>query len=117
MTQKNQDAGRPVLLLLEGDPAVRRSLQLVLQGQGFNVRAYASPAMLLAGGTPVRAICLVTGYRLAGMTGIEVLAALRGCGWAGPGRRSRRLAREDSVAHTENGCDTPKASDTPTMGR
>ena len=35
-------------------------------------------------------------------------AVCRVCGWAGPGRRSRRLAREDSVAHTENGCDTPK---------
>ena len=44
-------------------------------------------------------------------------AVCRVCGWAGPGRRSRRLAREDIVAHTENGCDTPKASDTPTMGR
>ena len=99
MTQKTQDAGRPVLLLLEGDPAVRRSLQLVLQGQGFNVRAYASPAMLLAGVAPVRAICLVTGYRLAGMTGIEVLAALRGCGWAGPaillvGHGSEKLTQQ-----------------------
>lgn len=99
MTKKNLDTARPVLLLLEGDPAVRRSLQLVLQGQGFNVRAYPSPAMLLAGVGAMRAICLVTGYRLAGMNGIEVLAALRGCGWAGPaillvGHGSEKLTQQ-----------------------
>jgi len=83
MPKRDQGTAKPALLLLEDDPEARRSLQLVLQGQGFNVCAYASPAMLLAGSLTMQAACLVTGYRLAGMNGIEVLAALRGRGWEG----------------------------------
>lgn len=84
MPQRNYETTRPVLLLLGDDPVVRRSLQMVLQGQGFNVCAYASPAMLLAGSLALQAACLVTEYRLADMSGIDVLAALRARGWAGP---------------------------------
>src|SRR3546814_15865794 len=39
---------RPRLLLLEDDAGVRRSLQLLLRARGFDVRAYAAGAALLA---------------------------------------------------------------------
>lgn len=84
MPQRNHETTKPVLLLLEKDPLVRRSLQMVLQGQGYNVCAYASPAMLLAASVAMQAACLVTEYRLADMSGIDVLAVLRARGWAGP---------------------------------
>ena len=94
---------RPLLLLLEDDPGVRRSLQLVLQGQGFEVRAHESAATLFADSSITRAACLVTDYQLAGTTGIDVLIALRGLGWSGPailitGHGSNELSRRATSA-------------------
>lgn len=84
MTEPDPGAALPVLLLLEDNPGVRRSLQLLLQGQGFDVRAYASGATLLADGEADRGICLVSDYQLEDMTGIEVLGELRARGWLRP---------------------------------
>ena len=39
---------RPTVFLIEDEPNLRRSLQLLLQGRGFAVRAFASPQSLLA---------------------------------------------------------------------
>lgn len=98
MTNKDLRPAFPMLLLLEDDPAVRRSLQMVLQGQGFHVRAYGSAAMLLKDPDAAEAACLVTDYRLADANGIEVLTTLRGRGWPGPailitGHGSRELGQ------------------------
>ena len=85
MIEKDVCPARPVLLLLEDDAAVRRSLQLVLEGQGFQVRAYASPTMLLADHRGVAAAsCLIADFRLADMDGIEALVMLREQGWCRP---------------------------------
>lgn len=99
MTDKDISPSAPVLLLLEDDPAVRRSLQMVLQGHGFLVRAYASAAMLLADHGLAEAACLVTDYRLADRSGIDVLTTLRERGWPGPailitGHGSRDLGQK-----------------------
>lgn len=84
MINKDIALARPLLLLLEDDPAVRRSLQMVLRGQGFQVHAHASAAMLLEDRDAAEAACLITDYRLTDMTGIEVLEILRERGWHGP---------------------------------
>ena len=84
MKEKNPCPSRPVLLLLEDDAAVRRSLQLVLEGQGFQVRAYASSTMLLADRSIAGAACLIADYRLADIDGIEALVRLRRRGWGRP---------------------------------
>ncbi|MBB5686656.1 response regulator [Sphingobium boeckii] len=75
---------RPKILLLEDDPGVRRSLQLLLQAQGLDVRAYASGVSLLADETTAGAICLVADYRLEDLDGIAVLSRLRAKHWDGP---------------------------------
>ena len=103
MTKPYTAPARPLLLLLEDDPGVRRSLQLVLQGQGFEVRAHESAATLFADSNISRAACLVTDYRLADTTGIDVLIALRGLGWSGPailitGHGSDELSRRATGA-------------------
>lgn len=103
MTKLDSGPTRPVLFLLEDDPGVRRSLQLVLQGQGFEVRAHESAARLLADSRIRQAACLVTDYRLADMTGVDVLVALRDLGWHGPailitGHGSKELSQRALTA-------------------
>ena len=87
-TETNQPASaagkRPEILIVEDDPAVRRSMQLLLNGQGFDVRAYASGGSLLADIATSRAVCLIADYRLDEGNGIAVLTALRQSGWTLP---------------------------------
>ncbi len=75
---------RPRLLLVEDDAGVRRSLQLLFRARGFDVRAYASGAALLADPLARDACCFVADFRLEEIDGIEVLARLRKSGWSGP---------------------------------
>lgn len=75
---------RPRLLLVEDDAGVRRSLQLLFRARGFEVRAYAAGAALLADPTARNACCLVADYSLEETDGIEVLSRLREGGWSGP---------------------------------
>ncbi len=76
-------ADRPNLLLVEDDDGIRRSLQLLLQGQGFNVRAFASAAPALADAAASEARYLVVDYLLADSDGIAFLRQLRARGWQG----------------------------------
>ncbi|HEX7751692.1 MAG TPA: response regulator [Novosphingobium sp.] len=75
---------RPLILLIEDDNAVRRSLQLLLQGRGFDVKAYADAAALLADPDAGRAGCLLADYRLSISDGISVLETLRARGHETP---------------------------------
>ncbi len=72
------------ILLVEDDPGVRRSLQLLLQANGFDVRAYADGRTLLADQSALDASCLVADYRMADCDGVATLMQLRTQGWAGP---------------------------------
>lgn len=86
MVHKDAVAGaeRPKILLAEDDTAVRRSLQLLLQARGYDVRAHASGTTLLDDPLTASAACLVVDYRLDGPDGFEILSRLRARGWDGP---------------------------------
>jgi len=75
---------RPKIWLVEDDPAVRRSLQLLLQGRGFEVRAYAAGSALLSDTATLDAACFIADYRMEELDGLDVLRALRARGWQGP---------------------------------
>jgi FixJ family two-component response regulator len=81
---KEPAAARPKILIAEDDPGVRRSLQLLLQGRGFDVRSYASGAALLADRTTRDAVCFVADYAMPDIDGMALLRELRADGWAGP---------------------------------
>lgn len=72
------------LLLVEDDPAVRRSLQLLLRGRGYDVRAYASSLDLLTDPAALTADALIADFRLPEADGLRVLEGLRARGWTGP---------------------------------
>ncbi len=74
---------RPRLLLVDADAVLRRSLQLALRARGFDVRAYAAGAALLADPLARNACCIVAEYRQEAFDGIELLGCLRASGWPG----------------------------------
>ena len=73
----------PKVLLVDDDPAVRRSIQLVLQWRGFDVRAYGNPTDLLNDPNLGEAECLVADYRLQNNDGLALLDSLRARRWMG----------------------------------
>lgn len=82
-TSGADSAARAQVLLVEDDPSMRRSMQLLLQGRGFDIRAYASPDAMLRQDRIHDAALLLIDYRLGARDGIEVLEALRATGWTG----------------------------------
>lgn len=72
-----------VVLLIEDDEAVRRSLQMLLHWRGYDVRSFAGAAPVLDGHTMDDAAVLIADYRLPDGDGISVLRALRRAGWKG----------------------------------
>ncbi len=90
---------RPRILIVEDDAGVRRSMQLLLQAQGFDVRAYAAGPPLLADAAARTPDCFIADYRLDGEDGIMVLAALRRSGWNGPAILISAFKSEDLSRH------------------
>jgi FixJ family two-component response regulator len=72
-----------VVLLIEDDEAVRRSLQMLLHWRGYDVRSFAGAAPVLEGHTLDDADVLIADYRLPDGDGISVLRALRRADWKG----------------------------------
>ncbi|WP_029992074.1 response regulator [Sphingomonas sp. YL-JM2C] len=91
---------------MEDDSAVRRSIQLILQARGYDVRAFSSGALALADPASVSAACLVTDYRMAGMSGLDLLRGLRAVGWRRPAilitaHRSDYIEKSEGVLFDE----------------
>ena len=68
---------QPTVYLVDGDSAVRDSLNSLLSLHGFTVEAYGSAAELLDGPSPADNACLVTEVQLPDMSGLELLERLR----------------------------------------
>ena len=71
------------VLLVEDDEGVRRSLQLLLEWNGFEVRAHARAGSVLGLETLADIDLLVSDYFLEDGDGIELLHDLRDSGWRG----------------------------------
>lgn len=71
------------VLLVEDDEGVRRSLQLLLEWNGFEVRAHGLAASVLNLETLAQFHLLVTDYFLEDGDGIALLQGLRQAGWQG----------------------------------
>lgn len=103
-------------MLVEDDPGVRRSLQLVLHSRGFDVRAHASGATLLADPAMQTAACLIADYRLGDGDAFALLRILRQHEWHGPailitGFGSPELAQRAAAAGFSRTIDKPLRED------
>jgi FixJ family two-component response regulator len=83
MMVTHADEPRRTLLLVEDDDSVRRALQLLLAGRGYQVRSYASATSALADPVAVDAGYLVADFMLSDSDGVALLASLRASGWSG----------------------------------
>ncbi len=73
----------PQIIVVDDDQAVRRSLQLLLRGHGYRVKAYADAAAVSNDPDAPAAALLVTDYRMPNEDGFGLLRAMRGRGWLG----------------------------------
>ena len=72
------------MLVVEDDDSMREAIGRLLEAAGVPSSAYASAEALLEGGAAGDAACVVTDLRLPGMSGLDLLAELRGRGGAPP---------------------------------
>lgn len=68
---------RPLVVIVDDDPAVRGSLTFSLELDGFDVESFESGEALLMRQLPRRPTCLVLDQQLPGITGLEALRQLR----------------------------------------
>ena len=66
-----------VIIVVENDGAVRRSLKFSLEAEGFVVRTYAAGEDLLRDAPVPNCDCLVVAEFLPGIRGIDLVARLR----------------------------------------
>jgi two-component system response regulator FixJ len=62
--------------VVDDDPAVRRSLERLLDAAGFHVFSYQSPAAFLNAASGLSAGCVLLDIRMPGVDGLEVQARL-----------------------------------------
>jgi two-component system response regulator FixJ len=62
--------------VIDDDAAVRRSLERLLDGAGFQVVSYESPAAFLEASSGLSAGCVLLDIRMPGVDGLEVQARL-----------------------------------------
>jgi FixJ family two-component response regulator len=65
------------LYIVDDDDAVRRSLELLLRSKGFAPQTYSSGEAFLAASDIADFGCVVLDMRMVGLTGLQVLDALR----------------------------------------
>lgn len=72
------------LALVDDDPAVRHALSFAFETAGFSVAAFSDAESALAAPDRAAWLCLVFDQRLPGMSGLDLLARLRGEGVRAP---------------------------------
>lgn len=70
-------ARRPVVIVVDDDPAVCGSLKFALELEGFAVRTYPGAAEVLGAGGDDACDCFVIDQRMPKMSGLELIEALR----------------------------------------
>jgi two-component system response regulator FixJ len=71
------DDGKPIIFVVDDDPAVRNSLKFALELEGYLVRLCANAAALFGADELARSQCLVIDLKLPGMDGLDLLDELR----------------------------------------
>ncbi|HOW17537.1 MAG TPA: response regulator [Phycisphaerae bacterium] len=68
----SDERSAPTVFLVDDDPAVRESLQWLLESEGLRVEVYASGREFLDRYDPDRPGCLLLDVRMPGLSGLEI---------------------------------------------
>ncbi|MCF0253705.1 MAG: response regulator transcription factor [Duodenibacillus sp.] len=74
----------PLIRVVDDDPDVRESLELLLMGEGWDVQCFDGGRAFLAGDMPSRPGCVLLDVRMPEMTGLELQEILRERGYPVP---------------------------------
>jgi FixJ family two-component response regulator len=77
MNPRNLAVSKPVIIVVDDDPAVCNSLKFSLEIEGFLVHLYASGSELLGERDIPRCSCLVVDQRMPGIAGLDLICKLR----------------------------------------
>jgi two-component system, LuxR family, response regulator FixJ len=80
ITQPAPEIAKQVILIVDDDEAVRKSLRSLMESEGFAVRAFSNGHDLLEEASLPAIGCLVVDYHMPAMNGLELVSALRGRG-------------------------------------
>ncbi|MBV9488923.1 MAG: response regulator transcription factor [Verrucomicrobia bacterium] len=72
--------GDPIIIVIEDDPAFRRSTQRLLESVGYRVQAFGAAKEFLQGAWPEAAGCLLLDVRLPGLSGLDLQRELAHAG-------------------------------------
>ena len=73
-------AGEPTIILIEDDPAFRRSTERLLESVGYRVQAFGAATDFLQSALPDGPGCLVLDVRLPGLSGLDLQRELAQAG-------------------------------------
>ncbi len=76
----NTTVSEPVIHVVDDDPAVRRSLEWLIESVGLKAQTYASATEFLERYDPEAPGCMVLDVRMPGMSGLELQERLRESG-------------------------------------
>jgi FixJ family two-component response regulator len=65
-----------LIAIVEDDSSMRRAMQRIVRGMGFQHEAYENAERLLLEGSPRRFGCFIVDIHLGGMTGLELVRHL-----------------------------------------
>lgn len=77
---KRGDRANPIVVVVDDNPSIVRSLKRLLEVAGFRVWTFDRPSALLATDLPSSHVCIVADIGLPEMTGIEMCQALADSG-------------------------------------
>ena len=66
----------PTIFVVDDEPAVRKSIKLILERTGFQIELFESAVVYLEQFEPSRAGCLITDVRMPSMDGMQLLKQL-----------------------------------------
>jgi two-component system response regulator FixJ len=66
-----------LVLVVDDDDSIRQAVQRLLNAAGLKNQAYATAEDLLAIGPTTGVVCIVSDFRLPGMSGLDLLTELR----------------------------------------
>jgi two-component system response regulator FixJ len=72
------------VLIVEDDDSMRQAIERLLNVADFATAAYRSAEELLAAGAVEGGACVVSDFKLPGMSGLELMAELKVRGWQRP---------------------------------